>query len=71
MSWGAPTVRPKTHQRSHFRTAELAVAFGVAEETVRRYAKDGKIPFIKLGTIYLYPRAAIRKMIRTGHHLKV
>ena len=41
-------------------TAEIAAAYRVAEQTIYRYRRDGKLPFIRLpGRGYRYRRADV------------
>jgi len=64
MRRGSPTRRqhaPET--RSYLRTAEAADILYVSPKTVSRWAKEGKLPFLKtLGGHRRYPAAEIRQL---------
>ncbi len=48
---------------THLRTAEVADLLAVSPKTVARWAKDGKLPFLRtLGGHRRYPEAAIREL---------
>ena len=48
---------------SYLRSAEVADILHVAPKTVSRWAKDGKLPFLKtLGGHRRYPAAEIRQL---------
>jgi len=48
---------------SYFRTAEVADILHVSFKTVSRWAKEGKLPFLKtLGGHRRYPEAKIREL---------
>jgi excisionase family DNA binding protein len=48
---------------SYLRTAEVADILYVSPKTVSRWAKDGKLPFMKtLGGHRRYPEAKIREL---------
>ena len=48
---------------SYLRTAEVADILHVAPKTVSRWAKEGKLPFLKtLGGHRRYPEAQIREL---------
>jgi excisionase family DNA binding protein len=48
---------------SYLRTAEVANLLYVSPKTVSRWAKEGKLPFLKtLGGHRRYPEAAIREL---------
>ncbi len=47
----------------HLRPAEVAALLGVHPKTVSRWAKDGKLPFLRtLGGHRRYPEPAIREL---------
>ena len=49
---------------SYLRPAEVADLLSVSPKTVSRWAKDGKLPFMKtLGGHRRYPGAEIRKLV--------
>ena len=59
---------------SYLRAAEVADILHVSPKTVSRWAKEGKLPFLKtLGGHRRYPEAEIRKLAeglrRGGDHL--
>jgi excisionase family DNA binding protein len=66
MRCGSPTWRQ--HRRRHpqlryLRTAEVADILYVSPKTVSRWAKEGKLPFLKtLGGHRRYPAAEIRQL---------
>jgi excisionase family DNA binding protein len=48
----------------YLRTAEVAAILQVSPKTVSRWAKEGKLPFLKtLGGHRRYPAAEIRQLI--------
>jgi excisionase family DNA binding protein len=48
---------------SYLRTAEVADLLSVSPKTVSRWAKEGKLPFLKmLGRHRRYPEAEIREL---------
>jgi excisionase family DNA binding protein len=60
----------KTNSRvevtSYLRTAEVADLLHVSPKTVSRWAKEGKLPFLKtLGGHRRYPEAKIRELAAT------
>jgi excisionase family DNA binding protein len=56
---GDPTADP----RDYLHSAEVAEILHVSPKTVARWAKDGKLPFLKtLGGHRRYPAAAIRQL---------
>ena len=51
---------------SYLRTAEVADILHVSPKTVSRWAKEGKLPFLKtLGGHRRYPEAKIRELANT------
>ena len=49
--------------RSYLRTAEVAAILYVSPKTVSRWAKEGKLPFLRtLGGHRRYPAAEIRQL---------
>jgi excisionase family DNA binding protein len=49
---------------SYLRTAEVAALLQVSPKTVARWAKEGKLPFMKtLGGHRRYPEAEIRELL--------
>jgi excisionase family DNA binding protein len=49
---------------SYLRTAEVADILHVSPKTVSRWAKEGKLPFMKtLGGHRRYPEAKIRQLV--------
>ena len=51
-------------QPSYLRTAEVAALLHVSPKTVARWAKEGKLPFMKtLGRHRRYPEAKIRELL--------
>jgi excisionase family DNA binding protein len=52
-----------SHSPSYLRTAEVANILYVSSKTVSRWAKEGKLPFLKtLGGHRRYPEAEIREL---------
>jgi excisionase family DNA binding protein len=48
---------------THLRSAEVADLLGVSPKTVARWAKQGRLPFVRtLGGHRRYPEAAIREL---------
>jgi excisionase family DNA binding protein len=58
-----PSGKPATTHLSYLRTAEAADILYVSPKTVSRWAKEGKLPFLKtLGGHRRYPEAEIREL---------
>jgi excisionase family DNA binding protein len=58
-----PSSKPATTYPSYLRTAEVADILYVSPKTVSRWAKEGKLPFLKtLGGHRRYPEAEIREL---------
>ena len=54
---------PSTEGPSYLRAAEVAAILYVSPKTVSRWAKEGKLPFMKtLGGHRRYPAAKIREL---------
>jgi excisionase family DNA binding protein len=54
---------PNTEEPSYLRAAEVADILYVSPKTVSRWAKEGKLPFLKtLGGHRRYPAAKIRAL---------
>jgi excisionase family DNA binding protein len=64
MRRGSPTRRQgRNHLPSYLHTAEVANILHVSPKTVSRWAKEGKLPFLKtLGGHRRYPEAEIRDL---------
>ena len=55
---------PGTEAPSYLRAAEVADILSVSPKTVSRWAKEGKLPFMKtLGGHRRYPTAKIRELV--------
>jgi excisionase family DNA binding protein len=51
------------HESAYLRTSEVAELLHVSPKTVSRWAKEGKLPFLKtLGGHRRYPEADIRQL---------
>ena len=58
-----PSPKAVTTSPSYLRAAEVADILHVSPKTVSRWAKEGKLPFLKtLGGHRRYPEAEIRKL---------
>ena len=58
-----PAARPHPSLPSYLHTAEVADILQVSPKTVSRWAKEGKLPFLKtLGGHRRYPAAEIRQL---------
>jgi excisionase family DNA binding protein len=56
--------KPATTYPSYLHTAEVANLLHVSPKTVSRWAKEGKLPFLKtLGGHRRYPEAEIRELV--------
>jgi excisionase family DNA binding protein len=54
---------PSSATTPHLRTAEVAALLHVSPKTVSRWAKEGRLPFLRtLGGHRRYPEAAIREL---------
>jgi excisionase family DNA binding protein len=54
---------PRTAAPSYLRTAEVADILHVSPKTISRWAKEGRLPFLKtLGGHRRYPEAKIRAL---------
>jgi len=57
------SARPMPSAASHLRTAEVADLLHVSPKTVSRWAKEGRLPFLKtLGGHRRYPEHEIRQL---------
>ena len=60
-----PSGKAATNYPSYLRTAEVADILHVSPKTVSRWAKEGKLPFLKtLGGHRRYPEAEIRELAK-------
>ena len=58
-----PSGNAATNDPSYLRTGEVAEILSVSPKTVSRWAKEGKLPFLKtLGGHRRYPEAEIRDL---------
>jgi excisionase family DNA binding protein len=58
-----PSTSTATDMPNYLRTAEVAAILHVSPKTVSRWAKEGKLPFLRtLGGHRRYPAAAIRQL---------
>ena len=58
-----PSTTTETDTPRYLRTAEVAAMLHVSPKTVSRWAKEGKLPFLRtLGGHRRYPAAAIRQL---------
>ena len=58
-----PSAKDTTTASSYLQTAEVASILHVSPKTVSRWAKEGKLPFLKtLGGHRRYPAAEIRQL---------
>jgi excisionase family DNA binding protein len=58
-----PSGKTATDYPSYLRTAQVADILYVSPKTVSRWAKEGKLPFLKtLGGHRRYPEAEIREL---------
>ena len=58
-----PSGKAAPPSRSYLRAAEVADILHVSPKTVSRWAKEGKLPFLKtLGGHRRYPEAEIRQL---------
>ena len=56
-------VQPGSSTANHLRTSQVADLLHVSPKTVSRWAKEGKLPFLKtLGGHRRYPEAKIREL---------
>jgi excisionase family DNA binding protein len=54
---------PSPATTPHLRTADVAELLGVSPKTIARWAKEGKLPFLRtLGGHRRYPEPAIREL---------
>ena len=59
-----PSGKTATDYPSYLRTAQVADLLYVSPKTVSRWAKEGKLPFMKtLGGHRRYPEAEIRELV--------
>jgi excisionase family DNA binding protein len=59
-----PSGKAATDYPSYLRTGEVADLLSVSPKTVSRWAKEGKLPFLKtLGGHRRYPEAEIRELV--------
>jgi excisionase family DNA binding protein len=63
-----PPGKAATTNPSYLRTAEVAEILYVSPKTVSRWAKEGRLPFLKtLGGHRRYPEAEIRELAKELH----
>ena len=56
-------VQPGSSTATHLRTSQVADLLHVSPKTVSRWAKEGRLPFLKtLGGHRRYPEAKIREL---------
>jgi excisionase family DNA binding protein len=48
----------------HYKTAELCELWNVHEETVRKYARTGELPSIRIGNDRRYPESGVEEFLR-------
>jgi excisionase family DNA binding protein len=54
-------------QPRYLRSGQVAKLMGLSPKTVSRYAKEGKLPFVRtLGNHRRYPEAEIRELLATN-----
>lgn len=71
MPWNG-FVRARKHSDKGYTTKELAEAFGLTAETIRKMGKRGLIPRVVLGPrTFRYPKRAIDALVARGHHMKL
>jgi excisionase family DNA binding protein len=59
-----PSGKAATHYPSYLHAAEVADLLHVSPKTVSRWAKEGKLPYLKtLGGHRRYPEAEIRELV--------
>lgn len=46
-----------------YSAAQMAAALGVSEWTVRRQARQGRIPSMRIGTRLVFPKAAVDRWL--------
>lgn len=47
----------------HYTTAELCERLNLHEETVRKYARTGELPSIRIGNDRRYPESGVEKFL--------
>ena len=58
--------QPKPSEPKHLTASQAAALLQVSPKTVSRWAKEGKLPFLKtLGGHRRYPEAKIRELVAT------
>lgn len=45
-------------------TKELAIMLKIQEQTIRMWAREGRIPFVKVGSDYRFIREEVVKVLR-------
>lgn len=60
----------RAFQRSRFRPAEVAEAFGVGLHVVMYAIRGGKVPFEKASGKLWLNSESVQAVIRLGHHLR-
>ena len=59
-----PSGKAATDHPNYLRTAQVADLLSVSPKTVSRWAKEGRLPFLKtLGGHRRYPEAEIRELV--------
>jgi len=59
-----PQQAPSLLQPPYLRTGEVAALLGVAPENVVRWAKRGRLPFVRTPDGHRYPQAAVEALVQ-------
>jgi excisionase family DNA binding protein len=64
-----PSGKAASNHPNYLSTGEVAGLLSVSPQTVNRWAKEGKLPFMRtLGGHRRYPEAEIRRLAEQLHH---
>lgn len=53
-------------EKEYYTLKETSIKFGLCKRTIYRWAKAGKIKYIKAGNKFLIPRSELERMERGG-----
>lgn len=59
-------MRPNRTRREYLTADEVAAILGVSAQSVRRWAKKGELPAIRIGKLWRFDPAVIREVRKKG-----
>lgn len=64
-------LKRKSHRRTRYKAAELAEAFDVTENTVRRWVAEGKVPAERTPARFWFNDDSVRAVLKLGYNLRL